>query len=115
MKRKIQAANSELTDGQIQAMLRRWFVEAEGAVQVRRRGSTPLTSHSTHSPLGTAAGHTVFLTVTKSWLNSGMDIVPSVAHDLIYFYLNGVRGEVLERLDCVCETVPSSFRKCVVF
>lgn len=28
-------ANSELTDGQIQAMLRRWFVEAEGAVKVK--------------------------------------------------------------------------------
>lgn len=35
VKRKIQAANSELTDGQIQAMLRRWFVEAEGAVKVK--------------------------------------------------------------------------------
>lgn len=34
MKGKIQIANSELTDGQIQAMLRRWFVEAEGAVKV---------------------------------------------------------------------------------
>uniref|UniRef100_A0AAX7SUC5 acetyl-CoA carboxylase n=1 Tax=Astatotilapia calliptera TaxID=8154 RepID=A0AAX7SUC5_ASTCA len=33
VKRKIQVANSELTDGQIQAMLRRWFVEAEGAVK----------------------------------------------------------------------------------
>ncbi|KAL0994179.1 hypothetical protein UPYG_G00118810 [Umbra pygmaea] len=32
-KRKIQGANSELTDGQIQAMLRRWFVEAEGTVK----------------------------------------------------------------------------------
>lgn len=31
---KIQVANSELTDGQIQAMLRRWFVEAEGTVKV---------------------------------------------------------------------------------
>lgn len=31
--RKIQAANSELTDGQVQAMLRRWFVEAEGTVK----------------------------------------------------------------------------------
>ncbi|XP_031712887.1 acetyl-CoA carboxylase 1 isoform X3 [Anarrhichthys ocellatus] len=31
--RKIQAANNELTNGQIQAMLRRWFVEAEGAVK----------------------------------------------------------------------------------
>ncbi|KAG5843414.1 hypothetical protein ANANG_G00150700 [Anguilla anguilla] len=31
--KKIQAANSELTDGQVQAMLRRWFVEAEGAVK----------------------------------------------------------------------------------
>ena len=40
VKRKIQAANSELTDGQIQAMLRRWFVEAEGAVKVT------LTQHS---------------------------------------------------------------------
>lgn len=35
VKRKIQVANSELTDGQIQAMLRRWFVEAEGAVKVK--------------------------------------------------------------------------------
>lgn len=35
VKRKIQCANSELTDGQVQAMLRRWFVEAEGAVKVR--------------------------------------------------------------------------------
>ncbi|MEQ2177551.1 hypothetical protein GOODEAATRI_004757 [Goodea atripinnis] len=33
VKRKIQAANSELTDGQIEAMLRRWFVEAEGTVK----------------------------------------------------------------------------------
>uniref|UniRef100_A0A8C4HHW9 acetyl-CoA carboxylase n=1 Tax=Dicentrarchus labrax TaxID=13489 RepID=A0A8C4HHW9_DICLA len=33
VQRKIQAANSELTDGQVQAMLRRWFVEAEGAVK----------------------------------------------------------------------------------
>ncbi|KAG7265279.1 hypothetical protein CRUP_008184 [Coryphaenoides rupestris] len=33
VKGKIQAANSELTDGQIQAMLRRWFVEAEGTVK----------------------------------------------------------------------------------
>ncbi|XP_067350310.1 acetyl-CoA carboxylase 1 isoform X6 [Channa argus] len=33
VKRKIQVANSELTDGQVQAMLRRWFVEAEGAVK----------------------------------------------------------------------------------
>ncbi|XP_056295787.1 acetyl-CoA carboxylase 1 isoform X3 [Pseudoliparis swirei] len=30
---KIQAANTDLTDGQIQAMLRRWFVEAEGTVK----------------------------------------------------------------------------------
>lgn len=35
VKRKIQCANSELTDGQVEAMLRRWFVEAEGAVKVR--------------------------------------------------------------------------------
>uniref|UniRef100_A0A671PLC4 acetyl-CoA carboxylase n=1 Tax=Sinocyclocheilus anshuiensis TaxID=1608454 RepID=A0A671PLC4_9TELE len=33
VQRKIQCANSELTDGQVQAMLRRWFVEAEGAVK----------------------------------------------------------------------------------
>lgn len=39
VKRKIQAANTELTDGQIQAMLRRWFVEAEGAVKVNSRWS----------------------------------------------------------------------------
>lgn len=35
VKMKIQAANSELTDGQTQAMLRRWFVEAEGTVKVK--------------------------------------------------------------------------------
>lgn len=40
VKRKIQAANSELTDGQVQAMLRRWFVEAEGAVKVNTSGET---------------------------------------------------------------------------
>ncbi|XP_063807912.1 acetyl-CoA carboxylase 1 [Pseudophryne corroboree] len=32
-KKKIHAANPELTDGQIQAMLRRWFVEVEGTVK----------------------------------------------------------------------------------
>ncbi|XP_075709615.1 acetyl-CoA carboxylase 1 isoform X1 [Rhinoderma darwinii] len=32
-KQKIHAANPELTDGQIQAMLRRWFVEVEGTVK----------------------------------------------------------------------------------
>lgn len=42
VKRKIQAANSELTDGQIQAMLRRWFVEAEGAVKVKTHSSALL-------------------------------------------------------------------------
>lgn len=38
--KKIQVANTELTDGQIQAMLRRWFVEAEGAVKVRKKKKT---------------------------------------------------------------------------
>ncbi|XP_030077913.1 acetyl-CoA carboxylase 1 isoform X2 [Microcaecilia unicolor] len=33
VKGKIHSANPELTDGQIQAMLRRWFVEAEGTVK----------------------------------------------------------------------------------
>ncbi|XP_043910511.1 acetyl-CoA carboxylase 1 isoform X2 [Protopterus annectens] len=33
VKRKIHEANPELTDGQIQAMLRRWYVEAEGTVK----------------------------------------------------------------------------------
>ncbi|XP_029467592.1 acetyl-CoA carboxylase 1 isoform X2 [Rhinatrema bivittatum] len=33
VKGKIHEANPELTDGQIQAMLRRWFVEAEGTVK----------------------------------------------------------------------------------
>ncbi|NWW14247.1 ACAC carboxylase, partial [Oreocharis arfaki] len=33
VKRKIHEANPELTDGQIQAMLRRWFVEVEGTVK----------------------------------------------------------------------------------
>lgn len=32
-KKKIHAANPELTDGQLQAMLRRWFVEVEGTVK----------------------------------------------------------------------------------
>ncbi|XP_012813279.2 acetyl-CoA carboxylase 1 isoform X2 [Xenopus tropicalis] len=32
-KKKIHSANPELTDGQIQAMLRRWFVEVEGTVK----------------------------------------------------------------------------------
>ncbi|XP_018104904.1 acetyl-CoA carboxylase isoform X2 [Xenopus laevis] len=32
-KKKIYSANPELTDGQIQAMLRRWFVEVEGTVK----------------------------------------------------------------------------------
>ncbi|KAM8976280.1 acetyl-CoA carboxylase 1 [Pelodytes ibericus] len=32
-KQKIHSANPELTDGQIQAMLRRWFVEVEGTVK----------------------------------------------------------------------------------
>ncbi|XP_043387181.1 acetyl-CoA carboxylase 1 isoform X3 [Chelonia mydas] len=34
VKQKIHDANPELTDGQIQAMLRRWFVEVEGTVKV---------------------------------------------------------------------------------
>lgn len=34
VKKKIHDANPELTDGQIQAMLRRWFVEVEGTVKV---------------------------------------------------------------------------------
>lgn len=38
VKKKIHDANPELTDGQIQAMLRRWFVEVEGTVKVS--GST---------------------------------------------------------------------------
>lgn len=33
VKKKIHNANPELTDGQIQAMLRRWFVEVEGTVK----------------------------------------------------------------------------------
>ncbi|XP_063308912.1 acetyl-CoA carboxylase 1 isoform X1 [Pelobates fuscus] len=33
VKQKIHSANPELTDGQIQAMLRRWFVEVEGTVK----------------------------------------------------------------------------------
>lgn len=36
VKKKIHNANPELTDGQIQAMLRRWFVEVEGTVKVSR-------------------------------------------------------------------------------
>lgn len=50
VKRKIQAANSELTDGQVQAMLRRWFVEAEGAVKVKHSACSQALSHSL-SPL----------------------------------------------------------------
>lgn len=37
VKKKIHNANPELTDGQIQAMLRRWFVEVEGTVKVGAR------------------------------------------------------------------------------
>ena len=37
VKKKIHNANPELTDGQIQAMLRRWFVEVEGTVKVGGR------------------------------------------------------------------------------
>lgn len=37
VKKKIHDANPELTDGQIQAMLRRWFVEVEGTVKVIHR------------------------------------------------------------------------------
>ncbi|KAK1331292.1 hypothetical protein QTO34_009243 [Cnephaeus nilssonii] len=33
VKKKIHNANPELTDGQVQAMLRRWFVEVEGTVK----------------------------------------------------------------------------------
>lgn len=50
VKRKIQAANSELTDGQVQAMLRRWFVEAEGAVKVKHTACLQALSYSL-SPL----------------------------------------------------------------
>lgn len=41
VKKKIHAANPELTDGQIQAMLRRWFVEVEGTVKVRENSASP--------------------------------------------------------------------------
>lgn len=41
VKKKIHAANPELTDGQIQAMLRRWFVEVEGTVKVRENAASP--------------------------------------------------------------------------
>jgi len=37
VKKKIHDANPELTDGQIQAMLRRWFVEVEGTVKVNEK------------------------------------------------------------------------------
>lgn len=37
VKKKIHDANPELTDGQIQAMLRRWFVEVEGTVKVNAK------------------------------------------------------------------------------
>lgn len=40
VKRKIHEANPELTDGQIQAMLRRWFVEVEGTVKVSGSGGS---------------------------------------------------------------------------
>lgn len=49
VKKKIHNANPELTDGQVQAMLRRWFVEVEGTVKVggRPRRSLMLCSHLT--------------------------------------------------------------------
>lgn len=40
VKKKIHDANPELTDGQIQAMLRRWFVEVEGTVKVSGKALT---------------------------------------------------------------------------
>ncbi|XP_043387183.1 acetyl-CoA carboxylase 1 isoform X4 [Chelonia mydas] len=40
VKQKIHDANPELTDGQIQAMLRRWFVEVEGTVKPPQRPRT---------------------------------------------------------------------------
>lgn len=51
MKKKIHNANPELTDGQIQAMLRRWFVEVEGTVKV---GGCP--QSSPHAALLTPTG-----------------------------------------------------------
>ena len=41
VKKKIHDANPELTDGQIQAMLRRWFVEVEGTVKVNEKAVSP--------------------------------------------------------------------------
>lgn len=41
VKKKIHDANPELTDGQIQAMLRRWFVEVEGTVKVNEKAFSP--------------------------------------------------------------------------
>ena len=35
-KAEILQANSELSDGHVQSMLRRWFVETEGTVKVSR-------------------------------------------------------------------------------
>ena len=36
VKRSIQEANPDLSDGHLQSMLRRWFVETEGTVKVGR-------------------------------------------------------------------------------
>lgn len=49
VKKKIHNANPELTDGQVQAMLRRWFVEVEGTVKVggHPQSSLMLCSHLT--------------------------------------------------------------------
>lgn len=50
VKKKIHNANPELTDGQIQAMLRRWFVEVEGTVKVGGRPGGAFTPLLTPNP-----------------------------------------------------------------
>lgn len=39
MKGEIMQANQDLSNGHIQSMLRRWFVETEGTVKVRKLNS----------------------------------------------------------------------------
>lgn len=67
VKRKIQAANGELTDGQIQAMLRRWFVEAEGAVKVKKTNKKKPTAIIREKSRGCIWRSSHTLTCWSSW------------------------------------------------
>ena len=44
IKRRIRAANPELRNGQLKSMIRRWFIEAKGTVNVSRTAVEPATA-----------------------------------------------------------------------